>query len=545
MSETLLKPSILPESPETVTLVDDQTVTFRPQFGRGWTQRNSYADPRWRVRRRYKAMRAADVSQLLSTLQDAQGAFKSVRAAPSYLNQGSFSCPELFLNNDFATGTTSWTTQSSASATVNNGVYRYLRLVSDGTTANTRAAIQSITATAYLPYCCRYFVQLDGGLTSSQVYRVTFADGIDSAAPANFYSGNGSATASGLRSSFFVPGVAGSYSMGVFGTTTTDMANDFQSVLWASLARCALVDASPNFLLQSDDLTTSWTNANTTDAANTTTDPNGGSTADSLIEDATASSQHYIHQNITMDAATGDLCATACFKAGTRTWAAISVVVDATAARCYYNLSSGAMGTVSTGASWANTRAYIVSLGNGWYRCYLISRKTTATTTVNVRLQLASGDNGALYNGDGSSLIYVWRAGASPGGSLSSVANNGAGLPFIPAATTTAATTTGTAPAGTSMRVKGLTASTNGLLLPGDFFEINGELKQVTSSVNSDAAGCALINFRPALHVPATNNDIVNFNKPLGTFQLTDGASWDATFGAYLDSDLTLDEVFA
>jgi len=90
-----------------------------------------------------------------------------------------------------------------------------------------------------------------------------------------------------------------------------------------------------------------------------------------------------------------------------------------------------------------------------------------------------------------------------------------------------------------------LTASSNGLLLPGDYFEINGELKQVTSSLNSDAAGCGVLNFRPSLHTPPTNNDPVVFNKPLGTFVLGGDSTWDSTFGSYLDCELTLDEVYA
>jgi len=158
---------------------------------------------------------------------------------------------------------------------------------------------------------------------------------------------------------------------------------------------------------------------------------------------------------------------------------------------------------------------------------------------------MATVDGTYSYLGDSVSKIFVWRGGFSTTGTVTSQASAGAGLPFIPALTTTTATNTGTSPTGTSMRVKGLTSSTNDLLVPGDFFEINGELKQITSVVNSDAAGCAVLNFRPALHIPPINNDPVIFNKPLGSFALSDGAKWKTTFGSYIDTEVVLDEVYS
>ena len=365
------------------------------------------------------------------------------------------------------------------------------------------------------------------------------------------YPPGGSATASGLRSTIIVPGVTGTYTLGLVPSTTTDTANDFQSVLWASAVRCALVDASPNNLLQSDDITTTWTNQQSTDSANTTTDPNGGSTADSLIEDASVTTIHAISQNVTVGSGVLDICFTFCIKASTRTWARLVATENISnhAFTAGYNLSTGAADAASlaavTGANLSQPHSFSVALGNGWWRYYGVFRKASAATTIAVRLDMGSASGTYSYTGDGASKIFVWRAGFSATGTIFTQAAAGAGLPFIPALTTTTATNTGTAPTGSSMRLKGLTASTNGLLVPGDYFEINGELKQVTSSVNSDAAGCALINFRPSLHVPPVDNDPVVFYKPLGMFSLADGAKWKTTFGSYVDAEIVLDEVYS
>ena len=95
------------------------------------------------------------------------------------------------------------------------------------------------------------------------------------------------------------------------------------------------------------------------------------------------------------------------------------------------------------------------------------------------------------------------------------------------------------------MNLKGLPASTNGLLLAGDFFEVNNELKQCTAPLNSDAAGLGFVQFRPSLHTPPADNAAVIISNPLGRFMISDGLGWDAMFGSYMEVNLTLDEVYA
>lgn len=438
--------------------------------------------------------------------------------------RGSFPASELFSNNDFSNGLTNWTAQGNLTQSVVDRVYRLNRSANDGTTGGTVGGLQALTLTQFVPYVYRVFVNLDGGLTSSQIYRVACADsGTANGVFANVFPG-GFATNAGMRYAVIVPGLTGGYSLGVFAATTTDNSGDFQSVHYLSAARCALADTNPNLLLQSDDFTTTWTNANSTDSANAAVAPDGTTTADSIIEDATPSVTHYVTQPATGFGANTDYSFTCCLKANTRSWAWLSMVesTGSTIALCYFNLGTGAIGTVSVGANWTHARAYIVSLGNGWYRCYLIGRKTSAGTTITCRMGLATADTVGVYSGDGASNIFAWRAGLTPSGGLQSLASCGAGLPFLPAKTTTTANTTGTSPASNAMWLKGLPVSTNGLLLPGDWVEIQtsrgSEIKLVAASVNSDAAGSGLLVFSPRLRGTVSDCAPVIICRPMGKF---------------------------
>ena len=106
-----------------------------------------------------------------------------------------------------------------------------------------------------------------------------------------------------------------------------------------------------------------------------------------------------------------------------------------------------------------NVRVAVTDVGNGWFRIAMVARKTSAATTLTARIYMATANNTSTYTGDGASLFYVWRAGLAP-----------SGVAFFPGQTTTTANA-GASPSGNSMRLKGLPASSGGLLLPGDWIE--------------------------------------------------------------------------
>ena len=96
---------------------------------------------------------------------------------------------------------------------------------------------------------------------------------------------------------------------------------------------------------------------------------------------------------------------------------------------------------------------------------------------------------------------------------------------------------------GSSLSVTSLPTSTNGLLLPGDQFQIGNELKIVTASLNSNSSGVGTLIFEPPLRESPATNDPVIVHKPMGKFMLQETENgWNSMPGVYSDADLTLVE---
>jgi hypothetical protein len=142
-----------------------------------------------------------------------------------------------------------------------------------------------------------------------------------------------------------------------------------------------------------------WTKGNSSITANVVIAPNGALTSDKLVEDATTNA-HYIEQNFTTIASQYTYSVYA--KAAERNWLILQNGGTANAVASF-NLSTGALGTVRAGCT-----AAIESVGNGWYRCSIIS--TGVAGTSNFRYYTALADNTTSYTGNGTSGIYIWGA---------------------------------------------------------------------------------------------------------------------------------------
>ncbi len=160
--------------------------------------------------------------------------------------------------------------------------------------------------------------------------------------------------------------------------------------------------ARTNLCLQSQTFdSATWTKTRATASADSTTAPDGTATADSLIEDNTATSTHLATQAITITTTTYAWSIYA--KANGRTWIAIDAN-DGTARLTYFQLSgAGAVGTNAAG----NTST-ITPLDNGWYRCTV--ERTAAATGGGITVFLATADATNSYSGDAASGVYLWGA---------------------------------------------------------------------------------------------------------------------------------------
>jgi hypothetical protein len=498
MTEVLLPTWIIPEE-ETHEWLDEGSSVFPAAFAPGIAQRQSYGGLRLKMSRRH-TVRAEEKAQLLSILNATRGRYNVLRTKVHFALRGAGFGTELASNNTFANGTTGWTAGADASISVQDRVLRVLRAANSAAGA-AYAQAPSVTTAQYAPYVWRILVSAVRGTVNA---------GVSSGGNSISISGNDTSASPGYRKTTFL--ATATSGVTVFADNVgalASMAGEYYDVPWTSLSRPALADNGTNLLLQSDEFDTTWAavRSSVDDQAAGTADPIGTNVADSLIEDS-SNNTHYVQQSITASSAVAPYSFGVALKAGTRGWAQLLLQenTSGTVTSAYFNLATGAVGTTATGANWGSLRTFSVNLGNGWFACYIVAQKTNAATSLTAQVILATADGSNSYLGNGTGNIYAWRATLAQ-----------SSVPTRLVQTTTTAST-GTSQTGNTLPVKGLPASTSGLLLPGDYFEINGEIKQATAALNSDAAGLGYLQFEPALVRSPADNDPVIVIDPMGKF---------------------------
>ncbi len=178
-----------------------------------------------------------------------------------------------------------------------------------------------------------------------------------------------------------------------------------------------------NLILQSQTFdNASWTKTRVTVPASFVLAPDGTTTAETMTDTSAGANTYNVSQTLTLTNGQQETFS-AYLKAGTRSWVWLSV--DSGTGGVYFNVSTGAIGTITTGYT-----AYIETAANGFFRCVVTG--TYASATPLCRIYIASGDGGVVYTGDGTGTIIMWGA--------QTVKANWAG-PYV--VTTTAAVNTG------------------------------------------------------------------------------------------------------
>lgn len=135
--------------------------------------------------------------------------------------------------------------------------------------------------------------------------------------------------------------------------------------------------------------------------ANSATDPLGGSTAETIIENSVTSGAHYLQQTVNGLTATTQPYAASCYvKAIGRSWCLVYMTASIFA---FFNTTTGAVGNLGGSA----TAITPEDAGNGWWRVGITS--TLPTSTAAIRVGPANANGASTYAGGiGTSAMSVW-----------------------------------------------------------------------------------------------------------------------------------------
>jgi hypothetical protein len=175
-----------------------------------------------------------------------------------------------------------------------------------------------------------------------------------------------------------------------------------------------------------------WAKAQATVTANSTTAPDGTTTADTLLDTA-VSNIHYAYQSISSLSPAGKAyTVTAYFKASTLGFATLGISDNSSGslyAVAVFNLSTGAVSTSgAAGVGYSVSSSSSADVGSGWYRCTVNVIAGTSVSFLNA--VIGANKTGAItaaaggfesYLGNGSG-IFVWGADLR-------VTNDGVGIP--------------------------------------------------------------------------------------------------------------------
>ncbi len=186
-----------------------------------------------------------------------------------------------------------------------------------------------------------------------------------------------------------------------------------------------------NFLARSEEFETTWVPSNTTVLPNQTVSPNGQTTADKLVEVASLS-QHFISQQTTKAASSITYAFSVYYKNASGTRNLILAITNGTSAgrgAIFTTSGSVAAANISAGSGIGFTiiSAVVENAGGGWYRASITVSSDTSTRLDGVIYLSNSSSSITVYDGDGTSGIFLWGAQLEAGAFPTS---------YIPTATT-------------------------------------------------------------------------------------------------------------
>jgi hypothetical protein len=280
---------------------------------------------------------------------------------------------------------------------------------------------------------CRAYFNVDTGVVSDQSNAtgsiVNVGDGWYQCS-ISFSSGSGATATSGLIGPAVVAGTASYTGDGTSGIYLWGAQLEQSSTVGEYIPTTSTINSAPRFdhnpttgeslgllveeqrtnlLLQSQDFATTWGGANITIASNSTTAPDGTTTADTLTHVTASSERVQTSQSFTAGSA---VTASIFAKKNTSNFFRFEL---GNVVSCWFNLNTGTVASNQAGSGNVLFSAKsIQAFPNGWYRCILTCTTSTITTlSVKLFATNADGNSSAI-----DSSVYLWgadlQAGSTP-----------------------------------------------------------------------------------------------------------------------------------
>ena len=169
-----------------------------------------------------------------------------------------------------------------------------------------------------------------------------------------------------------------------------------------------VLSARVNLLTKTEALDSApWSAANAAVSGTKQLAPDGTLTAQLLVE-SSSNSAHSISQASISTPSLGAQAHVIYVKSSGRRWLAVQLSGGTPTAYAYFDLQSGVVGTTS-----GTPNASIVASTNGFWKI-TIAPSATALTTNTLAYYMASADNTASYQGDGTSGVIFWHPDLRP-----------------------------------------------------------------------------------------------------------------------------------
>jgi hypothetical protein len=178
-----------------------------------------------------------------------------------------------------------------------------------------------------------------------------------------------------------------------------------------SLGSCPNILLEPqrtNLALRSEEFeNATWTKANSSVTANSTTSPSGVINADTMTSDGT-SNQHFVSQTITFTQGVSYTWSVY-LKKGTNNFAQLYAFSTIGGMFANFDLNNGVVGTLGT-TTGSNPTSSITSVGNGWYRCAITFVPTITSVAGFAIMPVTSASAARAESNTLSTSVFLWGA---------------------------------------------------------------------------------------------------------------------------------------